>query len=216
MKKGNLVLHNNALITKSQALEERQVKVASLNPFFEDYSLVPVFGKLQELPPLVCVETFEGDFVVFHESLWRVLLERGVKKVKAWFFKGVWDTAELFYLRESLFRGRKKALVEFYYLAYKSYYGEDFYRNRAKVIQTISQKAGITKQTVYASLWRLLREEKEELRRMAKKLYSEGKTQTEVARLLGVPQQTISDWLKREEEGGMGNPIKEVGHDRTS
>ncbi len=208
MKKGNLVPHNNTLITKSQALEERQVKVASLNPFFEDYSLVPVFGKLQELPPLVCVETFEGDFVVFHESLWRVLLERGVKKVKALFFKGVWDMAEIFYLRESLFRGRKKALVEFYYLAFKNFYGEDFYRNRAKVIQTISQKAGITKQTVYTYLWRLLREEKEELRRMAKKLSSEGRTQMEIARLLGVPQQTISDWLKKEEGGGREKPLR--------
>ncbi len=216
MKKKNLVPHNNALITKSQSFEEREVEVPSLKPFFEDYSLVHVFGKLQELPSLVCVETFEGDFVVFHESLWRVLLERGVKKVKALFFKGVWDTAELFYLRESLFRGRKKALVEFYYLAFKNFYGEDFYRNRAKVIQTISQKAGITKQTVYTCLWRLLREEKEELRRMAKKLSSEGKTQTEIAYLLGVPRRTISDWLKREEEGGMGNPIKEVSHDRTS
>ncbi len=199
-----LTFNHNAFLSKGQALEEREVEVLSLKPFFEDYSLVPIFGKLQELPSLVCVETFEGDFVVFHESLWRVLLERGVKKVNALFFKGVWEMAELFYLRESLFRGRKKALVEFYYLAYKSYYGEDFYRNRAKVIQTISQKAGITKQTVYASLWRLLREEKEELRRKAKKLYSEGKTQMEIARLLGVPQQTISDWLKKreEEEGG--------------
>jgi DNA-binding XRE family transcriptional regulator len=148
------------------------------------------------------VETFDGALVVFHESLWRVLLERGVKKVKALFFKGVWDMAELFYLRESLFRRRKKALVEFYYLAYKSYYGEDFYRNRAKVIQAISQKANITKQTVYAYLWKHLREEKEELKRKAKQLYSDGKTQMEIARLLGVPRRTISDWLKREGEGG--------------
>ncbi len=202
MKRKNLGPHNNTLVDKSQALEEREVEVPSLKPFFEDYDLVPVFWKLQEVRTLVCASTFEGDFVVFHESLWRVLLERGVKKVKALFFKGVWDMAEIFYLRESLFRGRKKALVEFYYLAYKSYYGEDFYRNRAKVIQAISQKAGITKQTVYAYLWKLLQEEKEELRRKAKKLYSEGKTQTEIARLLGVPRRTISDWLKREEEGG--------------
>ncbi len=210
-----LTFNHNAFLSKGQALEEREVVLDSLKPFFEDYSLVPVFGKLQDLPPLVCVETFEGDFVVFHESLWKVLLERGVKKVKALFFKGVWDTAELFYLRENLFRRRKKALVEFYYLAYKSYYGEDFYRNRAKTLLAISQKAGITKQTVYAYLWKHLREEKEELRRKAKQLYSEGKTQTEIACLLGVPQRTISDWLKREEEGGR-IPIKEVGYDRTS
>ncbi len=203
-----LTFNHNALIGKSQALEEREVEVLSLKPFFEDYSLVPVFGKLQDPPSLVCVETFEGDFVVFHESLWRAMLDRGVKKVKALFFKGVWDMTEIFYLRESLFRGRKKALVEFYYLAYKSYYGEDFYANRAKIIQTISQKAGITKRTVYASLWRHLREEKEELRRKAKQLYSEGKTQMEIARLLGVPQRTISDWLKREEEGGRENTHK--------
>ncbi len=211
-----LTLNHNAFLSKGQDLEEREVVLDSLKPFFEDYSLVPVFGKLQELPSLVCVETFEGDFVIFHESLWRVLLERGVKKVKALFFKGVWEMAELFYLRESLFRRRKKALVEFYYLAYKSYYGEDFYRNRAKTLLAISQKAGITKQTVYASLWKLLREEKEELRRIAKKLYSEGKTQTEIARLLGVPQQTISDWLKRGKEEAGRIPLKEVRHDRTS
>ncbi len=202
MKRENRIPHNNALIDKSQDLEEKEVKVASLKPFFEDYSLVPVFGKLQELPPLVCAATPEGDFVVFHESLWQVLLERGVKKVKALFFKGVWDMAELFYLRESLFRRRKKALVEFYYLAFKNFYGEDFYRNRTKVIQAISQKANITKRTVYAYLWKRLREEKEELRRKAKQFYSEGITQMEIARLLGVPQRTISDWLKREEEGG--------------
>ncbi len=214
MKGENRIPHNNALIDKSQDLEEKEVKVASLKPFFEDYSLVPVFGKLQSLPPLVCAATPEGDFVVFHESLWQVLLERGVKKVKALFFKGVWDMAELFYLRESLFRRRKKALVEFYYLAFKNFYGEDFYRNRTKVIQAISQKANITKRTVYAYLWRHLKEEKEELRRKAKQFYSEGITQTEIARLLGVPQQTISDWLKREEGGK--NPIKEVSHDGTS
>jgi hypothetical protein len=132
MKQKGLILNNNALLSKSQAFEEREVEVASLKPFFEDYNLVPVFEKLQELPPLVCAATPEGDFVVFHESLWRVLLDRGVKKMKALFFKGVWDMAELFYLREEIFRRRKKALVEFYYFAYKNFYGEDFYRNRAK------------------------------------------------------------------------------------
>jgi hypothetical protein len=202
MKKENRIPHNNALITKSQVLEEREVKVAFLKPFFEDYSLVPVFEKLQDLPPLVCARTSEGDFVVFHESLWKVLLERGVKRVKALFFKGIWDMAELFSLRENLFRRRKKALVEFYYFAFKNFYGGNFYRNRTKVIQVVSQKVGITKQTVYAYLWKLLREEKEELRRKAKQLHSEGKTQMEITRLLGVPQRTISDWLKREEEGG--------------
>jgi hypothetical protein len=109
--------------------------------------------------------------------------------------------AELFYLREKLFRRRKKAFVEFYYFAYKNFYGTDFYRNRAKVIQAISQKVGIRRQTVYAYLWRHLKEEKEELRRKAKDLYSQGKTQMEIAELIGVPQRTISDWLKREEGG---------------
>jgi DNA-binding XRE family transcriptional regulator len=177
------------------------VEVVSLKPFFEDYGFVPVFWKLQELPPLVCVATPEGNFVVFHESLWRVLLERGVEKVKALFFKGVWDVAELFYLRESLFRRRKKALVEFYYFAYKNFYGENFYRNRAEVIQTISQKAGIRRQTVYAYLWRHLKEEKEKLKKLVRELYGQGKTQMEIAELIGVPQRTISDWLKREEGG---------------
>jgi len=202
MKPKNLILHNNALLNKSQALEEREVEVASLKPFFEDYDLVGVFQKLQHISPLVCMATPEGDFVVFHESLWRVLLDRGVKKVKALFFKGVWEINEIFYLRESLFRRRKKALVEFYYFAYKNFYGEDFYRNRARVIQAISQKAGIRKQTVYTYLWKHLRDEKEELKREAKHLYSQGKTQTEIAHLLGVPQQTISDWLKKREEEG--------------
>jgi ribosomal protein S17E len=203
MEQKNLTLNNNALLSKSQGLEEKEVEVSSLKPFFEDYSLVPIFGKLQELPLLVCVGTVEGDFVIFHESLWQVLRERGVEKAKALFFKGVWDMAELFYLREKLFKRRKKALVEFYYLAYKNFYGEDFYRNRAKVIQAISQKAGITKRTVYEYLWKHLKEEKEELKRKAMELASQGKTQMEIARLLGVPQRTISDWLKkREEEGG--------------
>jgi DNA-binding XRE family transcriptional regulator len=200
-----LILHNNALIDRSQDFEEREVEVASLKPFFEDYDLVRVLQEFQNLPPLVCAATPEGDFVVFHESLWKVLRERGVKKVKVLFFKGVWDLTELFYLREELFRRRKKALVEVYYLAYRNFYGEDFYRNRAKVIQAISQKANITKQTVYAYLWRHLREEKEELKRKAKQLYSEGKRQTEIARLLGVPRRTISDWLKKREEEGREN-----------
>lgn len=201
----NLLLNNNALIGERQEFEEREVEVASLKPFFEDYDLVPVFGKLQDLPPLVCAATFEGDFVVFHESLWQVLLERGVKKVKALFYKGVWDMIELFYLREKLFKRKKKALVEFYYLAYKNFYGEDFYRNRTKVIQAISQKADITKRTVYEYLWRHLKKEKEELKRKAMELSSRGKTQMEIARLLGVPQQTISDWLKKSEGEGREN-----------
>jgi hypothetical protein len=201
MGRVNLVLNHNALTDKRQGFEEREVEVVSLKPFFEDYGFVPVFWKLQELPPLVCVATPEGNFVVFHESLWRVLLERGVEKVKALFFKGVWDVAELFYLRESLFRRRKKALVEFYYFAYKNFYGENFYRNRAEVIQTISQKAGIRRQTVYAYLWRHLKEEKEKLKKLVRELYGQGKTQMEIAELIGVPQRTISDWLKREEGG---------------
>jgi hypothetical protein len=202
LKKENLIPHNNALIGKSQEFEEKEVKVASLKPFFGDYDLVPVFGKLPALPPLVCATTPEGDFVVFHESLWKTLLERGVKKVKALFFKGVWDIKELFYLRVKLFRRRKKALAEFYYLAYKNFYGENFYRNRAKIVLAISQKVGITKRTTYEYLWKHLKEEKEELKRKATELYGQGKTQMEIANLLGVPQRTISDWLKREEGEG--------------
>jgi hypothetical protein len=207
LKKENLIPHNNALIGKSQEFEEKEVKVASLKPFFGDYDLVPVFGKLPELPPLVCATTPEGDFVVFHESLWKTLLERGVKKVKALFFKGVWDIKELFYLRVKLFRRRKKALAEFYYLAYKNFYGENFYRNRAKIVLAISQKVGITKRTTYEYLWKHLKEEKEELKRKAKQLYSQGKTQMEIANLLGVPQRTISDWLKRG-GGGREKPLR--------
>ena len=201
MEQKGLILNNNALVGKSQDLEEKEVEALSLKPFFEDYSLVPVFGNLQEVPLLVCVATPEGDFVVFHESLWRALLDRGVKKVNALFFKGVWDLAELFYLREELFKRRKKALVEFYYFAYKNFYGEDFYRNRAKVIQAISQKANITRRTVYAYLWKHLREERKELKRKAEDLYSQGRTQMGIARLLGVPRQTISDWLKKGRRG---------------
>jgi DNA-binding XRE family transcriptional regulator len=197
MSKKGITPHNNALIDKSQGFEERKVEIELLKPFFADYDLVPVFSKLQELPPLVCATTSEGDFVVFHESGWRVLLDSGVKMVNALFFKGVWDTAELFYLREKLFLRRKKALVEFLFFAYKNFYGEDFYRNRAKVVQALSQKAGITKRTVYEYLWKHLKEEKEELKRMAKELYKQGKTQMEISKLLGVPQQTISDWLKK-------------------
>jgi hypothetical protein len=208
MEQKNLTFHNNALIDKSQSLEEREVEVESLKPFFEDYDIVSVFQKLQDLPPLVCVATPEGDFVVFHESLWRVLRERGLEKVNALFFKGVWEINELFYLREELFRRRKKALVEFYYLAYRQYYGEDFYKNRAKVIQSLSQKVGIRKQTVYTYLWRHLKKEKEELKRKAEDLYSQGKTQMEIARLLGVPQQTISDWIKKRGGGGRENLLR--------
>jgi len=113
MEKKNLIPHNNALIDKSQDLEEKEVEIASLKPFFTDYDLVPVFGKLQDLLPLVCATTSEGDFVVFHESLWRVLLERGVEKVKALFFKGVWDMAELFYLRENSSEEGRKPLWSF-------------------------------------------------------------------------------------------------------
>jgi hypothetical protein len=178
-------------------MEEREVDVESLSPFFEDYELVLVFRKLQELPSLVCATTSEGDFVVFHESLWRVLLERGIKKVKALFFKGVWDMMEIFYLREEIFRRKKKALAEFYYTAYKNFYGEDFYRKRAEVIKTISQKAGISPQVVYEYLRAHLRKEKGELRKKAEELYTEGKTQMQIAKMLGVPRRTISDWLKK-------------------
>lgn len=164
---------------------------------------MPVFEKLPKLPPLVCAKCFEGDFVVFHESVWRVLLERGVKKVKALFFKGVWNAEELFHLREELFKGRKKFFAEFFLLAYKAFYGEDFYRNRVKVLQAISQKVGIARGTAYEYLRRHLKEEKEELKRRAEELYKQGKTQMEVACLLGVPQQTLSGWLKKgEEEAG--------------
>ena len=74
MEQKNLILHNNTLFRESQGFEEREVEASSLKPFFEDYDLVPALRELKELPPLVCVATPEGDFVVFHESLWRVLL----------------------------------------------------------------------------------------------------------------------------------------------
>jgi DNA-binding MarR family transcriptional regulator len=201
---GRITLNHNTLVGKSQWLEEREVEVVSLKPFFADFDLVPVFSKLQGLPPLVCATTSEGDFVVFHESIWRVLLDSGVKTVKALFFKGVWREEELFYLREKLFRRRKKALVRFLFFAYKNFYGEDFYKNRAQVIQAISQKAGITTPTVYAYLWKHLKEEKRNLKRRAEELYKEGITQMEIAKLLGVPQRTISDWVKKGEEEGVG------------
>jgi hypothetical protein len=201
MEQKNLILNNNALFRKSQGLEEREVEAESLKPFFEDYTLVPALRELKELPPLVCATTSEGEFVVFHESLWQVLLERGVKRVKALFFKGVWEIGDLFYLREALFRGRKKALVEFYYLIFKNFYGEDFYRNRVKVVRDISQKTSIARGTAYEYLWRHLKEEKEKLKRKAIELSSQGKTQMEIACLLGVPRRTISGWLKKGEEG---------------
>lgn len=185
--------------------EEREVDVESLSPFFEDYELVSAFRKMEELPPLVCAECLEGVFVVFHEGLLKEIKDRGIKRVKALFFKGLWEMKELFYLRENLFRRRKRELANFYYSAYKLLYGEDFYRKRAEVIKAISQKAGISPQIVYEYLRAHLKKEKEELRKKAEELYTEGKTQIEIAKMLGVPQQTISGWLKK---GGRqeGNP----------
>ena len=183
-------------------MEEREVEVESLSSFFEDYELVPAFRKMEELPPLVCAECLEGVFVVFHEGLLKEIKDRGIKRVKALFYKGLWEMKELFYLRENLFRRRKRELASFYYSAYKLLYGEDFYRKRAEVIKAISQKAGISPQIVYEYLRSHLKKEKEELRKKAEELYIEGKTQMEIAKMLGVPQQTISDWLKKGRKAG--------------
>ena len=49
---------------------------------------------------------------------------------------------------------------------------------------------------IYRWLDEVIEEEDRELKEKAVKLWREGKTQEEIAKELGVPQQTISDWLK--------------------
>jgi predicted transcriptional regulator len=90
---------------------------------------------------------------------------------------------------------RKQSVLK-HYLNIKNKLGKDFYRKRGQVIKEIMQETGLTRQYIYKILEDILQKEKEELKHLVKELYSQGKSQYEIEELLGIPQPTISRWLK--------------------
>ncbi len=95
-------------------------------------------------------------------------------------------------------RERKQSVLK-HYQSIKNKLGNDFYRKRGQIIQEIMQETGLSQAYIYKILEDTLQKEKEELKKLVQELSSQGKSQYEIAELLGVPRSTISDWLK---EGG--------------
>jgi predicted transcriptional regulator len=92
-------------------------------------------------------------------------------------------------------RERKQAVLKHYYNI-KNKLGKDFYRKRGQIIQEIMEETRLSRPYIYKILEDTLQKEKEELKKLVQELYSQGKSQYEIAELLGVPRSTISDWLK--------------------
>jgi len=69
-------------------------------------------------------------------------------------------------------------------------------KRRTEIIQKLALIFKKSERHIYRWLDEVIEEEDRELKEKAVKLWREGKTQEEIAKELGVPQQTISDWLK--------------------
>jgi predicted transcriptional regulator len=91
-------------------------------------------------------------------------------------------------------RERKQAVLK-HYQNIKNKLGKDFYRKRGQVIQEIMQETGLSRPYIYKVLEDTLQKEKEDLKKLVKELYSQGKSQYEIEEMLGVPQPTLSRWL---------------------
>ncbi|QID33117.1 helix-turn-helix domain-containing protein [Pampinifervens florentissimum] len=80
--------------------------------------------------------------------------------------------------------------------AYKTMRQVGAKRERAEIIQRLALIFKKSERQIYRWLDEVIEEEDRELKEKAVKLWREGKTQEEIAKELGVPRQTISDWLK--------------------
>ena len=80
--------------------------------------------------------------------------------------------------------------------AYKTMRQVGAKRERTKIIQSLALIFKKSERHIYRLLDDVIEEEDRGLKEKAVKLWREGKTQEEIAKELGVPQQTISDWLK--------------------
>ncbi len=80
--------------------------------------------------------------------------------------------------------------------AYKTMRQVGAKRERTEIIQRLALIFKKSERHIYRWLDEVIEEEDRELKENAVKLWREGKTQEEIAKELGVPQQTISDWLK--------------------
>lgn len=80
--------------------------------------------------------------------------------------------------------------------AYKTMRQVGAKRERTEIIQRLALIFKKSERHIYRWLDEVIEEEDRELKEKAVKLWREGKTQEGIAKELGVPQQTISDWLK--------------------
>jgi len=80
--------------------------------------------------------------------------------------------------------------------AYKTMRQVGAKRERTEIIQKLALIFKKSERHIYRWLDEVIEEEDRELKEKAVKLWREGKTQEEIAKELGVPKQTISDWLK--------------------
>jgi len=100
---------------------------------------------------------------------------------------------------------RKQSVLK-HYTKIKEKLGKEFYKKRGQIIQEIMQETGLTQRYIYKILEDTLQKEKEELKKLVRELYNQGKSQYEIEELLGVPRSTISDWLN--ESGRFLNSVQ--------
>ena len=89
---------------------------------------------------------------------------------------------------------RKQSVLK-HYQSIKNKLGKDFYRRRGQIVQEIMQETGLSQAYIYKILEDTLQKEKEDLKQLVLELSSQGKSQLEIEKILGIPQQTISRWL---------------------
>ena len=92
-------------------------------------------------------------------------------------------------------REKKESLLRLY-IKLKNMHGDKFWENRRALLEKLSSATEIPIRTIYAYLEEQLKEEKKQLQEIALRLYKQGVSQEKIEEMLGVPQQTLSYWLR--------------------
>ena len=157
----------------------------------------------EEMPPITIGVYDDGEKLNiilldgFHrlkakEKFYKVFYENEIvfKTIKAKIIR-IDDKKELFIysIKENLKHGLPLTKEE------KISYARKLYEMNFE-IEEIAQIFSVSKRTIYNWLEGILKENKENLKETAIKLYKQGKTQIEISKELGVPRQTISYWLQ--------------------
>ena len=171
-------------------------------------------GALQ--PFIVCahVEGLQGLHLIDTHHTYFALKSGGYASAKALVVNEEIPIEKIIIVQLRLNRSEQKPLtlkekrqsVLKHYLNIKNKLGKDFYRKRGQIIKEIMQETGFSRPYIYKILEDVLQKEKEDLKKLVKELYNQGKSQYEIEEILGIPQRTVSHWLNENNYQIVSNP----------